>query len=151
MILECADLGDRHPDLVLLREQAQDEGIEPSQLPVAALCDAGYQLDVLHAGLPDSPQIGADYLQGRKTYWTDASTNVTDDPHARVAAWAIVTDCLTTDLVRSALMENTWSNHRQLPNTFQVVQVGLFLVPRPITGANFIQFGGRREGYHLDG
>ena len=44
--------------------------------------------------------------------------------HARVAAWAIVTDCLTTDLVRSALMEHTWSNHRQLPNTFQVVQVG---------------------------
>ena len=123
-ILECAELGERHPELVLLREQAQDDGIEPSQLPAVALCDAGYQLDVLHAGLPDSPQIGADYLQGRKTYWTDASTNVTDDPHARVAAWAIVTDCLTTDLVRSALMEHTWSNRRQLPNTFQVVQVG---------------------------
>ena len=120
----CRSGGERHPDLVLLREQAQDDGIEPSQLPAVALCDVGYQLDVLHASLPDSPQIGADYLQGRKTYWTDASTNVTDDPHARVAAWAIVTDCLTTDLVRSAMMEHTWSNHRQLPNTFQVVQVG---------------------------
>ena len=62
-ILECAELGERHPDLVLLREQAQDDGIEPSQLPVVALCDAGYQLDVLHAGLPDSPQIGADFKE----------------------------------------------------------------------------------------